>query len=194
MIRYEYAVAVKNRFEELNNDTASNWDAFKMSLVESVKEILPKKEKKKKSKWISDEILQLMEHRQQITDRNSKEYKDADKNIKNQCRIAKEIWLNDKCKEIEQERNSASMHKKIKELTRRGACTSAGCIKSNEGEILMDKEEVLERWTEYIGELFNDERIEKPSIRKNVDGPKILKSEVKSAISRMKNNKAAGPD
>ena len=148
MIRYEYAVAVKNRFEELKNDTASNWDAFKMSLVESAKEILPKKEKKKKSKWISDEILQLMEHRQQITDRNSKEYKDADKNIKNQCRIAKEIWLNDKCKEIEQERNSASMHKKIKELTRRGAYTSAGCIKSNEGEILMDKEEVLERWTE----------------------------------------------
>jgi len=104
VIRYEYAVAVKNRFEELKNDTASNWDAFKMSLVESAKEILPKKEKKKKSKWISDEILQLMEHRQQITDRNSKEYKDADKNIKNQCRIAKEIWLSDKCPEIEQER------------------------------------------------------------------------------------------
>ena len=53
---------------------------------------------------------------------------------------------------------------------------------------------MLERWTEYIEELFNDERIENPSIRKNVDGPKILKSEVKSAISRMKNNKAAGPD
>src|SRR5579872_5638312 len=116
-----------------------------------------------------------MEHRQQITDRNGKEYKDSDKNIKNQCRIAKEIWLNDKCKEIEQDRNSASMHKKIQELTRRGACTRAGCIKSNEGEILMDKEEVLERWTEYIGELFSDERIEQPRIRKNVVGPKILK-------------------
>src|SRR5579872_1805518 len=106
-----------------------------MPLVESAKETLPNKEKKKNCKWVSAEILQLMEHRQQITDRNSKEYKDADKNIKNQSRIAKEIWLNDKCIEIEQERNSASMHKKIKDLTRRRVCTSAGCIESNEGEI-----------------------------------------------------------
>ena len=39
----------------------------------------------------------------------------------------------------------------------------------------MEKEKVLERWNEYIGELFHDNRGEKPTITKRVDGPKILK-------------------
>ena len=53
---------------------------------------------------------------------------------------------------------------------------------------------MLERWTEYIGDLFQDNRGEKPVIKKNIDGPKILISEVRTAMSKMKNNKATGPD
>ena len=53
---------------------------------------------------------------------------------------------------------------------------------------------MLERWTEYIGDLFQDNRGEKPVIKKNIYGPKILISEVRIAMSKMKNNKAAGPD
>ena len=58
----------------------------------------------------------------------------------------------------------------------------------------MDREEILERWVEYIGELFDDERKEKPIIQKNIEGPRILESEVRNAISKMKKKKAAGPD
>ena len=52
----------------------------------------------------------------------------------------------------------------------------------------MEKEKVLERWTEYIEELFRDDRGEKPTIHKNIDGPKILKSEVRAALTKMKTN------
>ena len=52
----------------------------------------------------------------------------------------------------------------------------------------------MERWAEYINDLFNDDRIEKPTILKNMDGPKILKSEVESSLHKLKRNKAAGPD
>ena len=58
----------------------------------------------------------------------------------------------------------------------------------------MEKEQVLRRWTEYIGELFHDNRGEKPKITKNIEGPRILKSEVRTAIAKMKRGKAAGPD
>ncbi len=58
----------------------------------------------------------------------------------------------------------------------------------------MKRGEVLERWTEYIGELFHDNRGQKPTISKTLDGPQILKEEVKLALSKMKKNKAAGPD
>ena len=34
----------------------------------------------------------------------------------------------------------------------------------------------------------------KPEIRKNIDGPKILQSEIRAAVSRMKGNKPRGPD
>ncbi len=58
----------------------------------------------------------------------------------------------------------------------------------------MDKDEVLNRWSEYIEELFYDERGEKPLIKKNIEGPEIMKAEVKHALNRMKHGKATGPD
>ena len=58
----------------------------------------------------------------------------------------------------------------------------------------MDEEDVLSRWSEYIGELFKDNRGERPAIKKNTDGPPILKAEVEAAIRKMKRGKATGPD
>ena len=52
----------------------------------------------------------------------------------------------------------------------------------------------MERWAEYINDLLNDDRIEKPPLLKNMDGPKILKSEVKSSLHKLTRKKAAGPD
>ena len=71
---------------------------------------------------------------------------------------------------------------------------SIKCIKSKEGTIIMEKDKVLQRWTEYITDLFHDNRGEKPIIRKNMEGPEILRSEVRAAIAKMKRNKTAGPD
>ena len=58
----------------------------------------------------------------------------------------------------------------------------------------MDKDKMLERWSEYIGEPFEDNIQGRPVISCCLDGPKILKSEVREALKRMKKNKAAGPD
>ena len=52
---------------------------------------------------------------------------------------------------------------------------------------------ILERWKEYIGDLFDDNRPEMPKVV-NLDGPPILLTEVESALKRMKNGKAAGED
>ena len=58
----------------------------------------------------------------------------------------------------------------------------------------MEKDAILERWSEYIEELFDYERGQKPVIRKNIEGPSILKAEVTAAIAHTKRNKAVGPD
>ena len=75
------------------------------------------------------------------------------------------------------------MHKKIKSLSNRGTCSSSGCIKSKDGTLVMEREDILNRWSEYIEELFYDDRDQKPLIRRNIEGPRILKSEVSAAVA-----------
>jgi len=196
--RKEFNVNVKNRFEALGTEgeQESNWNNFKTSLVTAAKKVLPKREKQSRKQWITTEILDLMKKRQETLNRQSEEYNAIDQEIKRKINLAKEEWLNKKCEEIEQskQKDPAEMFKKIKEISGQKLCTSPGCIKSKDGKIVMEKDKILERWSEYISELFHDERGEKPTIHKNMEGPPILRSEVEAALRKMKKNKAAGPD
>ncbi|XP_013776769.1 uncharacterized protein LOC106461491 [Limulus polyphemus] len=85
------------------------------------------------------------------------------------------------------------MYRNIKDATGKGGCTISECIRAKNSDVLMEQEQVLKRWTEYIEDLFHDTREEKPSIKKNMDELKILKSEVQTIINIMKTNKAKGP-
>ena len=67
-------------------------------------------------------------------------------------------------------------------------------LKSKNGTILMEKKEILNRWSEYMEELFNGDRMSKPIFKKNMEGPSIMKDEVRQAIKSMKSNKPTGPD
>ncbi|GFS11060.1 endonuclease-reverse transcriptase [Elysia marginata] len=58
----------------------------------------------------------------------------------------------------------------------------------------METSDIQERWSEYIQELFYDERGQQPETQKPIEGPPILKAEVEKTINDMKNGKAAGPD
>ena len=58
----------------------------------------------------------------------------------------------------------------------------------------MEEGKILERWSEYISELYHDERGDKSLIMKNFDGPPIMKDDVRKAVKSMKKGKAAGPD
>ena len=99
------------------------------------------------------------------------------------------------CRDQENENtDTAEMHKMIKEIAGLKTFSSTGCIKSKEGAIVMEKDKVLQRWTEYIAEIFHDNRGAKPIIRKNMEEPEILKSGVRAAMAKMKRNKSAGPD
>ena len=72
--------------------------------------------------------------------------------------------------------------------------TPSGRIKSKYGTLIMEKDKILERRPEYIEELSDYDRGQKPDIRKNIEGSRILKAEVTVGIAHMKRNKAAGTD
>ncbi|GFS06162.1 RNA-directed DNA polymerase from mobile element jockey-like [Elysia marginata] len=84
------------------------------------------------------------------------------------------------------------MYKRIQEITGRKASSKSGCIKSKDGSIIMDKK--LERWSEYISELFDDDRNEDLTLQGIPEGPEIMREEVENTIKNMKTGKATGPD
>ncbi|CAF4310248.1 unnamed protein product, partial [Rotaria magnacalcarata] len=196
-LKEKFRIKVQNRFEALDEITETEilWEQMKSSIITSAEEVIPKTQLKKKKRWMNNEILQLMEQRR-LKKSNLQEYKLIDKAIKKKCSEAKEKWLNEQCSEIESKLsvNTKFAHQKINEITGKSKCTSSGCIKSKNGTVLMEKGDILNRWTEYIEELFDDNRTSKPNIKKNIEGPPIMKDEVRLAIKSMKTNKATGPD
>ena len=116
--------------------------------------------------------------------------------IKKKCRESKENWLNDQYAEVEEQfDNNHRIYKRINEISgRKSGCIGSGCIKVKKGTILVEKDAILNRWTEYVEELFHDVRSSMPSFPDLIEGHNILKSEVRTAIKMMRKNIAAGPD
>ena len=196
-IKDQYSLKVTNRFEVLEDEgDKDKWQIFQEAIVEPAREVIPPKKKKTKNSWMTEDILDLMEERRQHKGKNEDKYKELDDMVRRKCLDAKEVWMNNMCDEIEQQRHrdSKEMHRNIKELCGKKVCSSGGCIKSKDGDIIIEKDQILKRWTEYITELFEDDRGNLPTINREIDGPDILQAEVQAAVRSMKSNKATGPD
>ena len=92
--------------------------------------------------------------------------------------------------------NSRELHKQVKEMTGcKKSHQGTGCIKSRDGNILFEQEEIQKRWVEYIDELYDDNRGQQQSVYGRLgEGREILQEVVKHAIRQMKSGKAAGID
>ena len=70
---------------------------------------------------------------------------------------------------------------------------STTCIEDKEGNIIMEKENILSRWYEYIGGLYNDDRGDIPDIVAEVESP-FTQRQVEHALRGMPMKKSFGPD
>ena len=106
--------------------------------------------------------------------------------------------LTKQCQVIEQldaAHKSNLMHSRIKLATgrKRGNNTTT-CIEDKNGDIIMEKDDILSHWSEYIGELYNDDnRGVMPDIAAEVESP-ITRREVEHALRGMPETKSPGPD
>ena len=112
------------------------------------------------------------------------------------CKEAKEEWFQEMCEELEQlERVDARlMAEKIREVTGKKGPTRTTIIKDANGNLLTERSEVLNRWQEYVGELYSDNSRGNKEIENTKNGPDILRSEVEHALRKMKWRKAEGSD
>lgn len=146
---------------------------------------------------MTDEILDMMKKRREVKLKNLKLYRTIDKNIRKKCRMAKESWLNDKCKEIEEYQNkhdSFNVHRKVKEVVGNTRKNTVGNISDEQGNIVFAIEDKLKIWQSYIQNTFRDDQRPELSNIEILEGPEITFAEVKRAIDLAKNRKAVGPD
>ena len=67
--------------------------------------------------------------------------------------------------------------------------------KAKDGSVIMEKDKIMQRWTEYIFDLYEDKkRGTLPIIKRNGYAQDITGSEVKTAMEKMKPGKAVGND
>ena len=136
-----------------------------------------------------------MEHRKNVKNKTT-EYNVINKEIVDECRQAKENWLNEQYEEIEsveKQHNTKEMYDKVKELTKKCTQKEGRSITDKNGKILFDQEEIAKRWVEYMKELYNDDWEPMPQFE-ITSRWSILKEEMEKAIQLMKRGKATGSD
>ena len=116
---------------------------------------IPKKKKCKKAKWLSEEALQIAEKRSE-KQRRKERYKHLNAEFQRIARRDKKAFLNDQCKEIEENNKmgkTRDLFKKIRD-TKGTFHAKMGTIKDRNGMDLTEAEDIKKRWQEYTEELY----------------------------------------
>ena len=126
------------------------------TVQEAVIKTIPKKKKRKKAKWLSEEALQIAEKRRDAEVKGEKE-RYINLNAEFQ-RIARrdQVFLNDQCKEIEENSRmgkTRDLFKKIRD-TKGTFHAKIGSIKDRNGRDLTEADDIKKRWREYTEELY----------------------------------------
>ena len=117
---------------------------------------IPKKQKCKKAKWLSEEALQIAEKRREAKGKGEKErYTYLNAEFQRIARRDKKAFLIDQCKEIEENNRmgkTRDLFKKIRD-TKGALHVKMGTIKDRNGMDLTEAEDIKKQWQEYTEEL-----------------------------------------
>ena len=115
-----------------------------------------KKNKCKKPRWLSEEVLQIAEKRREAKSKGEKErYKHLNAEFQRIARRNKKAFLSDQCKEIEGNNRmgrTRDLFKKIRD-TKGTFYAKMGTIKDRNGLNLTEAEDI-KKWQEYTEELY----------------------------------------
>ena len=101
-IPYDYTVEVRNIFKGLDLIDRV-LDELWMEVCDIVQEIIPKKKKCKKAKWLSEEALQITVKIREVKSKGEKErYTHLNAEFQRIARREKKAFLSDQCKQIEE--------------------------------------------------------------------------------------------
>lgn len=168
-------------------------------------------QKMAKKPWVKQETLDMIEERRlvkamAVQDTSLKpRYNKLTRALRGRFQSDYESWCNKLCDEIEDLQKTHQVklaHQKIALLTSNGdnkRMSHPICDKN--GTLLVNDDEIRNRWCEYSKELYNTDLNVDPSTLDNLwsgqpseELPNILRSEVEQAIHKLNNGKAVGID
>ncbi|KAF7243568.1 Craniofacial development protein 2 [Varanus komodoensis] len=153
----------------------------------------------KKAKRLSEEALQIAEERREAKGNGERErYKQLNAEFQRIARRDKNAFLNEQCKEIEENSRIGRTRDLFKEIGDMKGTFHAkmGMIKDQNDRDLTEAEEIKKRWQDYTEELCKKDL----NVPDDHDGvvtdlePDILECEVEWALGSLSNNKTSGGD
>jgi len=153
-------VEVTNRFKGLDLiDTVPDelWIEVHDIVQEAVIKTIPKKQKGKEAKRLSEEALQITVKKREGKNKGEKErYTHLKAEFQRIARRDKKVFLSDQCKEIEENNRmgkTRDLFKKIRD-SKGTFHAKMGSIKDRNGMDLTEAEYIKKRWQEYTEELY----------------------------------------
>ena len=151
---------VTNRFKGLDlidRVPKELWMEVRDIVQETGIKTIPKKQKCKKAKWLSEEALQIAEKRREAKGKGEKvRHTHLNTEFQRLARRDKKAFFSNQCKEIEENNRmgkTRDLFKKIRDI--KGTFhAKMGSIKDRNGMELTETEDIKKRWQEYTEELY----------------------------------------
>ncbi|PNF35986.1 hypothetical protein B7P43_G02286 [Cryptotermes secundus] len=199
----QYHVEISNRFAALENldtevDVNKVWNTIRVNIKISVKESLGYYKLKKHKPWFYEGCSKLLDQRKQAKLQWLQDRSEINGDKPNNIRCETSRHFRNKKKEYN------SKNKNIRDLCsgmndfKRGYKLRSNLVKDENGDLLADSHNILNRWKNYFSHLLNvhsvsDVRqIEMHTVEPLVPDPSP--SEVESAIAKLKRYKSPGSD
>jgi len=125
------------------------WTEIPDVVQEAVIKTIPKKKKCKKTKWLSQEVLQIAEKRREVKGKGEKErYIHLNAEFQRIERRDKKAFLSDQCNEIEENNRMGKTRDLFKEIrnTKGTFHAKMGTIKDRNGMNLTEEKDIKKRW------------------------------------------------
>jgi hypothetical protein len=195
----EFQLELRNRFQPLlNNDEPIDIEDFSENIISEIistaKTVIPPK-RERHPEWMSNATKTAIENKKVVRNKygdNSAEYKIAKAETKKLVKKDKLSKLERDCDELSKLPPNQQFYLAMKELKYKKRSISWG-IEGKDGDVLTNKDDILERWASFYEDLYADE----PPIiqtKSKLNIPPITLAEVDESVDRLKTGKSTGLD
>jgi hypothetical protein len=157
----EVRVAYEQKTDEMIPDKQeecidSAWNHIKTTITDAAEKVAGRKRKKIKKPWITDDIVKLTEEKKQYKnlkeEEGRKRYKAIRNEINRKARKAKENWMEERCEEVEKSLRTGKVNEAYRTVRKffTEHKKNGSNIKNSNGEILLENEDKVNHWKEYL--------------------------------------------